>query len=74
MYQISFNAPAKIPVINIITSQIDNSISNKTLANNINIEILVNNINPDPSKDIEHIQSHTWNKIFLDVDSTTKVW
>ena len=65
--KISVITATKNPVSNIITAQLDNIISKETLANNINIEILVNNINLDTSKDIEHLQSHIWKKIVLDV-------
>ena len=62
-----------MPVRNTNTAPLDNSIITDTPANNTNIEILVNIINPDPSKDTEYLQSHTCKKIFLYVNSTTKV-
>ena len=52
MDHISSNTTTKMPIINIITEPLDNSISTETLANSINIETIVNNINPYPSKDI----------------------
>ena len=58
MDQINVNTPIKIPARNTIKSSLDNSNSTETLFNSISISILVNNINPDPSKYIEHIQSH----------------
>ena len=73
MDQISVNTPTKIPARNIIKAPLYNSISTETLANNISIDTLVNNTNPYPYKDINHLQYHTWKKIVLDVDLTTKV-
>ena len=63
-----------ISASNTITSPLDNSISTETLVNNVSIDILVNNINQDHPKDIEHLQSHTWKKMVLDLDSTSNVW
>ena len=74
MDQISVNTPTKTPVINSNKASLDNSIRTETLSNNTNIEILANSIKPDNSKDIEHIQSHNWNKIVFNVDSTKTVW
>ena len=59
MDQISINAPIKMPFRNTNTAPLDNSIITEALASNISIDILINSINPDPSKDIEYIQSHT---------------
>ena len=62
MDQISANVPTKTSLRNTNIALLDNSISTETLVNNINIEILVNSIKPDPSKDIENLQSYTLNK------------
>ena len=43
----------------LITPPLDNSNITEALIKNISIDIIVNNINPDPSKYIENIQSHT---------------
>ena len=59
MDQIKVNTPTKIPARKTIKSPLKNITSTETLVNNIRIYILVNNINPDPSKYIEHLQSHT---------------
>ena len=72
MDQINVNTPAENPDSNIIKLPLDNSTITETLVNNISIDILVNNINPYPSKDTEHLQYHTWKKIVLDLESTTK--
>ena len=64
----------KTPVSNNNKAPQENSISKETLADNINTEILANSIKPDNYKDIEYLQSHTWKKMVLDVESTTKVW
>ena len=55
MDQINFNTPTEIPSRNIIKSPLDNSTSTEILVN----QNIVNNIDPDPSKDIEHLQYHT---------------
>ena len=72
MEQINVNTTTKISASSIIKSSRQNSTSTETMVKNISIDILVNNINSDIFKDIEHIQSHTRNKFFLNVDSTTK--
>ena len=73
MDQISINTPIKKLVISINIETLVNSINTETLFNSINTEILFNNVNLDPFKYPGPHIYHTWKKIVLDVDLTTKV-
>ena len=65
MYQISVNAPTKIPVNSSIIETLVHSTSTETLVHIINTEILINSINQYPFKYPGPHKYHTWQKTVL---------